>query len=158
MFRIVSFMVYSLSTPSGQGEINKINSEYCYHSKYFPTSPAQFLPACLTHLFHITSYINKNNQPTGPIDFAVEPEPVFVFVCLSRNSPKKLTLYPTSTSRWSRFKTSPVGFSLPPQPAPSPIIFSPFTFPPTITSRFNIPIRLFRAQLASPVQREALNT
>lgn len=157
MSRIVSFMVYFLSTLSGQGEIN---SEYCYHSKYFPSSPAQFLPACLTRLFHITSYINKNNQPTSPIDFSVEPELVFVFGCLSRNNPKVLTLYPTVTSPWRRFKSSPVGFSLPPQPAhfrQSPIIFSPFTLPPTITSRFNIPVRLFCAQLVSPVLREALN-
>lgn len=53
----VSFMVYFLSTLSGQGEII---SGHCYHSKYFPPSPAQFLPACLTCRFHITSYINKN--------------------------------------------------------------------------------------------------
>lgn len=85
--RIVSFMVCFLSTLSGQGEIN---SQYCYHSKYFPPSPAQFLPACLPRVFHITSHFNKNDQPTGPIDFAVEPEPVFVLGCLSRSNPPKI--------------------------------------------------------------------
>lgn len=109
---------------------------------------------------HITSSINKNNQPTSPItSLSNQNQFLFLAVCPAV-TPQKLTLYPTATSPWRRFKTSPVSFSPPPQPAhfrQSPIIFSPFTFPPTITSQFNIPFRLFRAQLVSPIQREALN-